>query len=182
MHRKLGVVVAVTVVAAAVLATAGLASRSSSTTRQAFPTGPVNLTMWWWGEQEAAGAKGWLAQTVALYEKKHPNVKIKTVLQTTDGLIPAFKAAAAAKKGPDIQYFWGGIWALDDAWAGQHEAGLRLHPEVRARALPEREGGHVRRQGLDGAVVRAAVVPRPLPQGRARQGRGRACRRRGARC
>ena len=45
-------------------------------------------------------------------------MKIKTVLQTTDGLIPAFKAAAAAKKGPDIQYFWGGIWSLDDAWQG----------------------------------------------------------------
>lgn len=118
MHRKLGVVVAVAVVATAVLATAGLASRSSKTTKQAFPTGPVNLTMSWWGEQEAAGAKGWLAETVALYQKKHSNVKIKTVLQTTDGLIPAFKAAAAAKKGPDIQYFWGGIWSLEDAWLG----------------------------------------------------------------
>ena len=96
MHRKLGVVVAATVVAAALLATAGVASRSSSSTRQALPTGPVNLTMWWWGQQEAAGATDWLKQTVALYEKKHPNVKIKTVLQTTDGLIPAFKAAAAA--------------------------------------------------------------------------------------
>ena len=91
---------------------------SATTANKAFPTEPVNLTMWWWGEQEAAGAKGWLAQTIALYEKKHPNVKIKTVLQTTDGLIPAFKAAAAAKKGPDIQYFWGGIWSLDDAWIG----------------------------------------------------------------
>ena len=108
--------------------------------------------MWWWGEQEAAGAKTWLAETVALYQKKHPNVTIKTVLQTTDGLVPAFKAAAAAKKGPDIQYFWGGIWSLDDAWARQHEAGLRLHPAVRAQALPEREGGHVRRQGVDGAA------------------------------
>ena len=74
--------------------------------------------MWWWGEQEAAGAKKWLADTVALYQKKHPNVTIKTVLQTTNGLVPAFKAAAAAKKGPDIQYFWGGIWSLEDAWAG----------------------------------------------------------------
>src|SRR5207244_4725658 len=27
-------------------------------------------------------------------------------------------AAAAAKKGPDLQYFWGGIWSLEDAWAG----------------------------------------------------------------
>ena len=118
MHRKFGVVVAVAIGVTAVLATAGLAMRSAGSTTQAFPTEPVNLTMSWWGEQEAAGAKGWLAETVAAYQKKHPNVKIKTVLQTTDGLIPAFKAAAAAKKGPDIQYFWGGIWSLDDAWLG----------------------------------------------------------------
>lgn len=118
MQRKLGVTVAAVVLAAALAATAALAGRSSATSQKAFPTGPVNLTMWWWGEQEAAGAKGWLSQTIALYQKKHANVKIKTVLQTTDGLIPAFKAAAAAKKGPDIQYFWGGIWSLDDAWAG----------------------------------------------------------------
>jgi multiple sugar transport system substrate-binding protein len=94
----------------------------STTSSHQFPTGPVNLTMWWWGEQEAAGAKKWLSDTIALYNKRHPNVKIKTVLQTTDGLIPAFKAAAAAKKGPDLQYFWGGIWSLDDAWAGNTRA------------------------------------------------------------
>jgi raffinose/stachyose/melibiose transport system substrate-binding protein len=100
------------------LASFGGSARSAPVERAAFPTGPVNLTMWWWGEQEAAGAKKWLNDTIALYHKKHPNVAIKTVLQTTDGLIPAFKAAAAAKKGPDLQYFWGGIWSLDDAWAG----------------------------------------------------------------
>ncbi len=117
MQRRLGAIAAVAVLAA-VLVGAGTASRSATSGAGAFPTGPVNLTMWWWGEQEAAGAKKWLDDTIALYSKKHPNVKIKAVLQTTDGLIPAFKAAAAAKKGPDIQYFWGGIWSLDDAWAG----------------------------------------------------------------
>ncbi len=117
MQRRLGVIAAVAVLAA-VLVGAGTASRDATSGARAFPTGPVNLTMWWWGEQEAAGAKKWLNDTIALYSKKHPNVKIKAVLQTTDGLIPAFKAAAAAKKGPDIQYFWGGIWSLDDAWAG----------------------------------------------------------------
>ena len=113
--------VKVTIVAALAVglafAFAGLGGTARSA-RAAFPTGPVKLTMWWWGDQEANGAKEWLAQTVALYQKKHPNVTIKTVLQTTDGLVPAFKAAAAAKKGPDIQYFWGGIWSLEDAWAG----------------------------------------------------------------
>ena len=182
MHRKFGVVVAVAIGVTAVLATAGLAMRSAGSTTQAFPTEPVNLTMWWWGEQEAAGAKKWLAQTVAAYQKKHPNVKIKTVLQTTDGLIPAFKAAAAAKKGPDIQYFWGGIWSLDDAWLGNTKPVSDYIPQVRAGALPEREGGHLRRQGLDGTVVRAAVVPRPLPQGRAREGRRRRADDAGPRC
>ena len=121
MQRRFGVVLAVAVVAAAGWVGASLGSQSSTQAARAFPTGPVKLTMWWWGEQEAAGAKKWLNDTVALYQKKHPNITIKTVLQTTDGLIPAFKAAAAAKKGPDIQYFWGGIWSLDDAWAGNQK-------------------------------------------------------------
>src|SRR5919204_6014222 len=110
--------------AAAAVAGAAVAAGSAGNGRspQAFPSGPVRLTMWWWGEQEAAGAKAWLAQTVKLYQQKHPNVTIKTVLQTTNGLVPAFKAAAAAKKGPDVQYFWGGIWSLEDAWNGSTKA------------------------------------------------------------
>jgi raffinose/stachyose/melibiose transport system substrate-binding protein len=117
MSRKrwgAALVVAATVAAATLVGGSVRASASS----HAFPAGPVHLTMWWWGEQEAAGAKKWLADTVKLYEQKHPNVTIKTVLETTDGLVPAFEAAAAAKKGPDIQYFWGGIWSLTDAWKG----------------------------------------------------------------
>ena len=121
MHRNLGLAVVATLAAAALLGSAASAARPNTHSAQQDPSAPVNLTMWWWGEQEAAGAKNWLAQTINLYEKKHPNVKIKTVLQTTDGLIPAFKAAAAAKKGPDIQYFWGGIWSLDDAWLGNQK-------------------------------------------------------------
>ncbi len=117
-RRRLALALGVVCVVAAVSVGAGLASRSSTGSTRAYPTGPVNLTMWWWGEDEAHGAKGWLAKTVALYHQKHPNVTIKTVLQTTNGLVPAFKAAAAAKKGPDIQYFWGGIWSLEDAWNG----------------------------------------------------------------
>lgn len=120
MHRRFGIALLATalvvVLGGGASSSASRASTDASRARGAAP--PVNLTMWWWGEQEAAGAKKWLAETVALYRKKHPNVTIKTVLQTTDGLIPAFKAAAAAKKGPDIQYFWGGVWSLDDAWAG----------------------------------------------------------------
>src|SRR5215211_7179790 len=105
----------------AVAACGGGSSKSTQGGQQnlTFPTEPVQLEMWWWGEQEAAGAKNWVADTIRLYKQKHPNVTIKPVLQTTDGLVPSFKAAAAAKRGPDIQYFWGGIWSLEPAWADQ---------------------------------------------------------------
>jgi multiple sugar transport system substrate-binding protein len=99
------------------------ASASSDTsadfpTGKQIPEGPVHLTLWWWGEQEAKGAKGWLDQSIKLYEQKHPNVTIKPVLQTTDGLVPTFQTAAAAGKGPDIQYFWGGIYSMEPSWKG----------------------------------------------------------------
>lgn len=107
--------------AAAVLLTSlGFTGASASVSpMKAFPTKPVTLTMWWWGDQEAPGAKLWVDDTVMAYQKSHPNVTIKTVLQTTDGLVPAFAAAAAAKKGPDLQYFWGGIYAQQPGWDGQ---------------------------------------------------------------
>lgn len=80
------------------------------------PEEPVKLTVWWWGEQEAPGAQKWLDETIAKYKELHPNVSFESVLQSTDTLIPAFQSAAAAKQGPDIQYFWGGVWTLENAW------------------------------------------------------------------
>lgn len=79
---------------------------------------PVKLVVWWWGEQEAPGAQKWLDETIAAYKADHPNIEIEAVLQSTDSLIPSFQAAAAAKEGPDIQYFWGGVWTLENAWNG----------------------------------------------------------------
>lgn len=79
---------------------------------------PVHLVIWWWGEQEAPGAQTWLDETMAAYQQEHPNVTFEAVLQSTDSLIPAFQSAAAAQEGPDIQYFWGGVWTLEPAWNG----------------------------------------------------------------
>ncbi len=77
---------------------------------------PIKLTIWWWGEQEAPGAEAWLNETMALYTEANPNITFEAVLQSTDTLIPAFQSAAAAKEGPDIQYFWGGVWTIENAW------------------------------------------------------------------
>jgi len=62
--------------------------------------------------------KNFVADSVQKYEAEHPNITIDTVLQSTDNLMPNFAAAAKAKQGPDIEYRWGGIWNLQDAWDG----------------------------------------------------------------
>jgi raffinose/stachyose/melibiose transport system substrate-binding protein len=114
---------AVSVLLAAVVAVAAGCGGSSSSSNGASSApassgGPVHLTMWWWGDQEAAGMKNFVADSVQKYEAAHPNITIDTVLQSTDNLMPNFAAAAKAKKGPDIEYRWGGIWNLQDAWDG----------------------------------------------------------------
>ncbi len=110
---------------AATAAACGSSGSGTGTPTTAAATGastasaaPVKLTMWWWGDQEAAGLKAYVAESVKLYETAHPNITIDTVLQSTDNLVPAFQAAAQAKQGPDIQYFWGGIYTLEPYWAG----------------------------------------------------------------
>jgi raffinose/stachyose/melibiose transport system substrate-binding protein len=110
------VLAAVVAIAAGCGSSSGDSSGSGST--PASSTGPVKLTMWWWGDQEAAGMKNFVADSVQKYEAEHPNITIDTVLQSTDNLMPNFAAAAKAKHGPDIEYRWGGIWNLQDAWDG----------------------------------------------------------------
>ncbi len=112
MNLKKGITAALLLVAACGFLFAGGQSEGSGSEKS------KELVIWWWGEQEAPGAEAWMDETVAMYTKEHPNVTFETVLQSTDNLIPAFKTAAAAKQGPDIQYFWGGVWTLEDAWAG----------------------------------------------------------------
>jgi multiple sugar transport system substrate-binding protein len=99
-------------------ASTSAASAPPVTASFAYPTEKVSLNLWWWGEQEAPGATKYLNDAIAAYEKLHPNVTITPTLQTNDGLVPGFAAAAAAKSGPDIEYFWGGTNALQPAWNG----------------------------------------------------------------
>lgn len=76
------------------------------------------LVIWYWGEQEAPGMKNFMDEAVKVYMQQHPNIEVTANLQESDSLYPAFRAAAAAKQGPDIQYFWGGTQMLPDAWMG----------------------------------------------------------------
>ena len=77
---------------------------------------PVELVLWWWGEGDTPGSKAWLEETVQRYESENPNVTIQLVEQTSDQLYPAWESAIQAGKGPDIQFLWTGVWALDYVW------------------------------------------------------------------
>ncbi len=119
IRTKMAAAAVLLAAALAMTACSGTPGRRAQPSPQAFPKEKVTLTMWYWGEQEAPGAQSYMTEAIAAFEKVHPNVTIKPVLQTTDGLVPSFQAAAAAKSGPDLEYFWGGTNALTPAWQKQ---------------------------------------------------------------
>jgi raffinose/stachyose/melibiose transport system substrate-binding protein len=75
------------------------------------------LKMWWWGEQEAVGITKWLDDTIAKF-KTQTGVAISPTLMDTDNVIPQFTTAAAAGNVPDIQFFFNGIYHMENAWLG----------------------------------------------------------------
>jgi len=72
------------------------------------------LNMWWWGEQELPGLQAFVEDSV----KNYKNATVKTMLQDTAVVISQFQTAAAAHKGPDIQYLWNGIYHMESVWLG----------------------------------------------------------------
>jgi ABC-type glycerol-3-phosphate transport system substrate-binding protein len=82
---------------------------------------PADLTMWWWGEQNYPDEGAVIQRLIATYEQKHPGTTVKEVLQGTDETIPAYQAAAKAKKGPDIATLWYGAYMFTEVWKGSVE-------------------------------------------------------------
>lgn len=60
----------------------------------------------------------WVEWVAKAYETAHPNVTIKYKERTDADITTAFKAAAAAKKGPDIAPAWASSQVLTEVWAG----------------------------------------------------------------
>ncbi|MDP9258034.1 MAG: extracellular solute-binding protein [Actinomycetota bacterium] len=106
-------------------ATLALGAAAFATTAASQQTRPLaddpnnaNLTYWYWAEPDAPGANAWLKKEVAAYEKAHPKVKIKIVIQSTDTLTSAFTTVAQTKSGPDIATQWATLPVLTPAWNG----------------------------------------------------------------
>jgi ABC-type glycerol-3-phosphate transport system substrate-binding protein len=117
MARKhvLAVLGAALALGAAVFATT---AASQQTRAAADDPNNANLTYWYWAEPDAPGANAWLKKEVALYEKAHPKVKVKIVVQSTDTLISAFTTVAQTRSGPDIATQWATLPVLTPAWNG----------------------------------------------------------------
>jgi raffinose/stachyose/melibiose transport system substrate-binding protein len=105
---------------ATLAAAAAFTAAATSTAARAAGDDPnnANLTYWYWGEDDAPGANGWLKKEVAAYEKLHPKVKISVVTQSTDTLTSAFTTAAQTRSGPDIATQWATLPVLTPAWNG----------------------------------------------------------------
>jgi raffinose/stachyose/melibiose transport system substrate-binding protein len=105
-----------------VLAVGAAAFAATAASKTAQPPGDdpndASLTYWYWAEPDAPGANNWLKKQVAAYEKLHPKVKIKIVVQSTDTLTSAFTTAAQTKSGPDIATQWATLPVLTPAWNG----------------------------------------------------------------
>ncbi len=133
---------------------AGCASSATPAPTTQAPAAPAEATspatpetseqktvkVWWWGEGDTPGSKAWLEETAKAYQAEHPNITIDLVEQTTDQLYPAWEAAITAQDGPDIQFLWTGIWALQYVWDGEVADLNDLIPESEMKHWQATEG------------------------------------------
>lgn len=96
----------------------GKAKTAASTVTNAGKAPVADLDFWWWGQQNYPGQKKVLKTLFAEYERENPGASVKEVLQGTDETLPAYQAAAKAKKGPDIGTMWYGAYMFPDVWKG----------------------------------------------------------------
>src|SRR3954451_22203350 len=122
-------VTAIAVVALALTTALSVGSAGAKSTEAGQAKATTNLTMWFWGNDDAPGADKWLAAAVQSYEAKNPSIKIKVVTQPVATFIATFQAAAAAKSGPDIAAQWATGPVLTQVWGGAITAISDLVPK-----------------------------------------------------
>jgi ABC-type glycerol-3-phosphate transport system substrate-binding protein len=127
IHRiVVGVAVICTIAAMAVTASALAGPKAAERTSggglgsqfDVSKAGDVTLTMWWLGNPEVPGIEKWMAQTIAKYHALHPNVTVKSVIQSVDTWTQTQTTACKGGTGPDIWYNWAGTWSLEQVWSG----------------------------------------------------------------
>ena len=120
---------AIAVIALTIAAALSVGSAGAKSTGGAQAKATTNLTMWFWGNDDAPGADKWLAAAVKSYEAKNPSIKIKVVTQPVATFIATFQAAASAKSGPDVAAQWATGPILTQVWGGAMTAISDLVPK-----------------------------------------------------
>src|SRR5712692_4798483 len=104
---RLALYVSLLVLASAVVSSTASPASSSGGLGSAYnvnSAGKATLTVWWLGNQEIPGIEAWMKQTITKYEKLHPNITVKTVLESTDTYTTTQKTACKGGTGPDNWY------------------------------------------------------------------------------
>ena len=116
---KARVVTTAAITAAALVATIGLGTSTSSA---AFKSADVNtgkLVYWFWGESDIPGSTAWMQAAIKKYQALHKGLTIELVPQNSDTLQGAFETTAQSKSGPDIAMQWATLPVLTPVWRGQ---------------------------------------------------------------
>ena len=120
-RQALGVLLASCAVAAVAFVATASGSRTGGGLGSQYDVskdGKITITLWWLGNQEVPGIEAWMKETIAKYQKLHPNVTVKTVVQGTNTWTETQKTACKGGSGPDLWYNWAGTWSLEQVWAG----------------------------------------------------------------
>jgi multiple sugar transport system substrate-binding protein len=80
-------------------ATLGLAATTGCGSGSGSGDGSVTIRYSWWGAEERAKK---INQTIALFEKKYPKIKVKTDFQTYQSFWEKFQTQAAGGNPPDV--------------------------------------------------------------------------------
>jgi raffinose/stachyose/melibiose transport system substrate-binding protein len=81
---------------------------------------PPPLRMWWWGEEEAPGISRWIEDTISRFQAE-TGVRVDASIMATSEVVDRFTQAARAGNPPDLQYFWNGIFHMENVWRGYVE-------------------------------------------------------------
>ncbi|MEO8612824.1 MAG: substrate-binding domain-containing protein [Chloroflexota bacterium] len=114
----------------------------------------LKMSLWWWADNPAFGA--WVDDTVQKYQTEK-GVEISTLQMDTCCVISQFTTAAAAGEPPDIQFFFNGIYHMENVWLGYIEPLNDLIPEdVRTNS------GATSLSIYDGKQYRLGWYPAPM--------------------
>ncbi|MBN1344473.1 MAG: extracellular solute-binding protein [Phycisphaerae bacterium] len=110
IRKTAPLILSTTLVAAAIVVLFGCTRRDSA----ADASGKITITVWDWHAADPSKGVGlWLMNIDREFERLHPNVRIKHDAQSHTEYYQIFKAAAAARRGPDVVMLHQGARVLD---------------------------------------------------------------------